>query len=152
AAAWETRAPHAYYVGSLVLPYAEDGEVVRPDVRRSRQTVCDEATRLIRHHKVEPSVGADVHACVCLIIQREWEWQRDWRIAVVTETTDVGIARHDRVGALGYGVLARRATLYRVISREVGTGIAINVGDRPGGNMCSQAPTKWDVQRELGSH
>ena len=102
-------------IRSLILPHRKDCEVIRPLIRWGGQTVCDVAARLIRHHEVEVSVGADLHGRVCLVIQLECEWQRHCRIAVVAVTPDIGIARHDRVGALSYDVLARRTTLYRVI-------------------------------------
>ena len=98
-------------IGAHILPHREDGEVIRPDVWRRRQTVCNEAARLIRHHEVEASVRAYVHAGEGLVIQREWEGQRDWRVYVVTVITRIGVARHDRIGAIGYGVL--RATRRR---------------------------------------
>ena len=49
-------------------------------------------------------------------------------------------------------VLAGRTTRDVVIPREVRVRIAIRIGDRPGRNVRSQAPTECDIQRELGGH
>ena len=67
----ETGAATQAEISALVLPNTEDGEVIRPDVRRRRQTGCLEAARLVCHYEVEASVRADVHAGEGLIIQRE---------------------------------------------------------------------------------
>ena len=55
----EARAAAQTEIGALILPHRKDCEVIRPDVGWRRQTVCDIAARLIRHHEVEVSVGAD---------------------------------------------------------------------------------------------
>ena len=138
----EVSAPTQADIGALILPQREDGEVIRPDVGRSRQTVCNEATRVIHRHEVEASIRADIHTGEGLVIQREWERYRDWRIAVVAVIARISVTRHDRIGAIGYGVLARRTTSYGITALEVRVRIAIRIVDRPGGDLCVQAPPK----------
>src|SRR5262249_47332896 len=139
-------------MGALTLQQREDCEVIRPDVWRSRQTVCDEAPRLIRHHEVEPSVRAYVHAVEGLVIQLEWERQSDHRIDVIAVISRIGVTRHDRVRALSYHVLARRTTLYCVTAVEGRARIAKLVIYRSRGNIRCQVPTESNIQRELYSH
>src|SRR5262249_2741289 len=138
-------------IGALILPHREDCEVVRPDVWRSRQTVCDEAPRLIRHHEVEPSVRAYVYAVEGLVIQLEWERQSDHRVDIIAVISRIGVPRHDRVGALSYHVLARRTTLYCVTAVEGRARIAKLVIYRSRGDVRCQVPPKTDVHVELGS-
>ena len=48
-------------IGALILPHREDGEVIRPDVGRRRQTGCQVAARLVGCHEVKASIGANVY-------------------------------------------------------------------------------------------
>ena len=64
-------------IGALVCPQWEDGEVVRPYIRRRRQTGADVAARFVDRHEIKPSIGIDVHTVIGLIIQLERE--RQWR-------------------------------------------------------------------------
>ena len=77
--------------------------------------------------------------------------QRWYRIVPVI--ADVGIAWYDAATYLLYVVIVlRRATLYRVTSREGRARIAELIVDRPGGNARRQAPAEIDMQREPRSH
>lgn len=64
----ETRAAAQAKIRSHILPYAEDGEVIRALIRRRRQTGCDIADRFVCTHEVNAPIGANVHAVIGLIV------------------------------------------------------------------------------------
>ncbi len=82
----------------MVLPHWEDGEIIRPDVGRRGQTGCDVAARFVDRDKIKPSIGADVHTVIGLIVQLERKRQCHEGIAVIGVITRVGRrqARSDR--------------------------------------------------------
>ena len=143
----ESRAARLY-IGLQVLPHWEHAEIIRPDVGRRGQTGCDVAARFVDRNEIEPSIGADVHTIVGLIVQLERERQCDEGIAVIGVIPDVGIARHDRIGAIGKDVLLRRTTLDRVIPCEGRITIASFSSDRPGTNARRHAASKSEVYGE----
>jgi hypothetical protein len=69
--------------------------------------LCVGATGFVHADEVETAIGTDVHSVVGLIIQLEGERQGEYRIAIVTVITYVGVAQHDGIGARCYCVLAR---------------------------------------------
>ncbi len=64
----EVRAAGQTEIGPHILPHREDGEVIRSDIGRRRQTTCHVAAGLVSNHKVESPVGTNVHSAVGLVI------------------------------------------------------------------------------------
>ena len=64
----------------------------------------------------------------------------------------VGGAGHDRVRAVGYGVLVRRTAFHNVVACEDRIGIAKGIGNRSGGNGGCQAATGRNVDHEARGH
>ena len=52
--------------GAQILPERENGEVIRPNVWRRRQTRCDVAAGFVSCHEVKAPIGTDVHRGVGL--------------------------------------------------------------------------------------
>jgi hypothetical protein len=61
----------------------------------------------IERHELSIAVGRQIDAREALVVQREWEGQRDGGNGVVTVIADVGGAWHNRSSDLRYGDLAR---------------------------------------------
>src|SRR5262249_16283320 len=102
-------------------------------------------------YEVESPIGIDVHAVIGLIIQLEGERQADKRRTVIGMITNVGRARHDRIGSLSDRVIGWRTTLDIVIPCEGGIAIASFSSDRPGPNAGCYAASESEMYRELGS-
>ena len=135
-------------IGALVCPQWEDSVVVRPYIRRRRQTGADVTARFVDRHKIKPSIGTDVHSVIGLIVKLERERQWHQGIAVINVVTGVGRARHDRISSLGKDVLLRRTTFDRVIPCEGCITIASFGSDRPGTNARSHAASETEVHGE----
>ena len=88
------------------MPQTKDGEGIWSYIRRRWQAAGGEAAGFVDGHKVEASIGVDVNAAEGLIVQLKGERQRHDRIAVVTMIARVGRPRHDRLGSIGYRVIA----------------------------------------------
>ena len=55
-------------IGALVCPQWEDSVVVRPYIRRRRQTGANVTARFVDRHEIKPSIGIDVHSVIGLIV------------------------------------------------------------------------------------
>jgi hypothetical protein len=75
---------------------------------------------VIRAHKIEPTTRADVHSIEGLVIQHEWERQRDRCLAPDAVIARVGSSRHDRISSGCYRVLAIRAIVAVAGDRAIG--------------------------------
>src|SRR5262249_40206088 len=105
------------YVCAHVLPQSEDGVVIRQPgemAGRRWQTCCDVAARFVWVHKVQATIGANVHPGVGRSVQLDVKRQRNKRIAFVAIAADVCVTWRDPVCPLSYDVLA---TLDRVATR-----------------------------------
>ena len=76
-------------------------KLVRPYIRRRRQTGADVAARFVDRYKIKPSIRTDVHSVIGLIVQLERKRQWHECIAVINVVTGIGRPRHDRIRSLG---------------------------------------------------
>src|SRR5438067_1239266 len=80
------------------LPQTEDGEVIRALIGRRRDAGYQNAEGVVHAaHEIKAPIRTDVHTCVGVLIQSEWERQTDEGIAVIDVITRIGSARHDRI-------------------------------------------------------
>ena len=109
---------------------------------------------LIGGRELRIAVGRHIDVREGRVIERigEWEWYSGYLIIPVI--ADVRRARFDTAPVAEYVVMVlRRATLYRVAAtRMPALELPECIGDRPGGNACSQRSPEIEMHGEPGSH